>query len=246
VLRVEGVSKAFGPKVVLREVRLRLQAGDHVAILGRSGVGKSVLLRIVAGLIPPDSGSIALWGRSFDGLPEKDWLPVRRRLGMVFQSGALFDSMTIGENVAFPLREHGGFSEDEIDGRVRERLEWVELSDSYDLMPSELSGGMRRRVALARTLATEPELLLYDEPTTGLDPITSRNMSRLMQKLEGKLGSASILVTHDIECARMVAGTWAYLSDGRFLAYGSPEEVEASDVPELRAFFAPSTGEGSW
>ncbi|MBI4604098.1 MAG: ATP-binding cassette domain-containing protein [Planctomycetes bacterium] len=174
VLRLEGIAKSFGPKAVLDGVSLALRQGEHLAILGKSGSGKSVLLKVVTGLMEPDAGLLHLWGQPVLGLPEDAWVPFRRRMGMVFQSGALFDSMSVFDNIAFPLRELKIHCEDEIRGIVDERLEWVGLAGAGPLAVSELSGGMRRRVARARTLAGGPELILYDEPTTGLDPITGR------------------------------------------------------------------------
>ena len=236
VLRVEDLSKAFGDRLVLDDLHLSLRTGENLAILGKSGTGKSVLLRIIMGLLPADSGRVFLWGRPTESLREDDWVPFRRRMGMVFQAGALFDSMSVFENVAFPLRERRMHSEVEIRSAVEERLEWVGLPGIGDMSPSELSGGMRRRVALARTLAVDPEFVLYDEPTAGLDPVTGRRISRLMRDLDNKLHSTSVLVTHDIECARTVSSRWAYLSGGRVLAEGSPEELLATANPEIREF----------
>jgi len=237
VLRAEGITKRFGENTVLSGVDLRLRAGENLAILGKSGIGKSVFLKMVTGLLQPDSGSLSLWGESMDGLTDDEWRPFRLRLGMVFQSGALFDSMSVYDNVAFPLRARGDRGEREIRDVVEERLEWVELPDTAGRSPSELSGGMRRRIALARTLAVNPEFLLYDEPTAGLDPVTARKMAELMHNLDKKLRSTSILVTHDIECARQVSSRWAYLSAGRFLIDAAPEDVLASEIPEVQEFF---------
>lgn len=239
VLRVEGASKAFGEQVVLDDVRLTVESREHLAILGRSGTGKSVLLKIITGLLEPDQGDVYLWGQRISGLSEKDWLPLRRRMGLVFQSGALFDSMTVFENVAFPLRELKMESEAEIRQTVEERLEWVGLSGTGEQAPSELSGGMRRRVALARTLAGNPEFILFDEPTAGLDPVTGRKISHLMRDLDKRLKSTSIVVTHDIDCARTVSGRWAFLSHGRVLAQGHPQELLESEDPEVREFLLP-------
>jgi phospholipid/cholesterol/gamma-HCH transport system ATP-binding protein len=236
VLHVQGLHKSFGPKKVLDGIDLRLGAGEPLAILGRSGTGKSVLLKIITGLLQPDSGRVALWGQWTDDFSEDDWVPLRRRLGMVFQSGALFDSMNVFENVAFPLRERKMHSEAEIRDIVEARLEWVSLSGAGPLAPSELSGGMRRRVAVARTLAADPEFILYDEPTAGLDPITGRKIAHLMRDLDTKLKSTSIVVTHDIECARIVSSRWVYLSRGQVLADGSPEQFFASSEAEVREF----------
>lgn len=236
VLRVVGLKKRFGKKVVLDGLNLQLLRGENLVILGKSGTGKSVLLKLLTGLLEPDEGQIFLWGQPTDDLSEDDWVPLRRRMGFVFQSGALFDSLSVLENVAFPLREKNSLKEAEIVRIAEERLEWVSLAGIGPLRPSELSGGMRRRVAIARTLASNPELLLYDEPTSGLDPITGRKISRLMRNMDRKLSSTSILVTHDLDCARTVSTRWAYLAEGRVLCDGTPDTFLSSPHPEVREF----------
>ncbi len=235
VLRLEGIEKSFGSNLVLDGISLSLDRGEHVAVLGRSGSGKSVLLRVILGLLDPDAGSVHLWNTPTMDLDDRGWAPLRRRCGFVFQTGALFDSMTVFENVAFPLR-HEGRPEDEIRDVVQERLAWVELPDSGPRMPSELSGGMRRRVALARTLAGSPEFILYDEPTTGLDPLTARRISELMRELATRVCGASILVTHDLQAAQIVSDRWIYLSNGRITADGEPGMIRRESVDELREF----------
>jgi len=236
VLRVQDLSVSFEGKAVLEGLDLVLRAGENLAILGLSGSGKSVFLKIIIGLLEPDAGDVYLWGKRVNGLNEDDWTPLRRRMGMVFQAGALFDSLSVFENVAFPLRERKLIDENKIRSIVEERLEWVGLPGTGDLAPSQLSGGMRRRLALARTLAGEPEFVLYDEPTAGLDPVTGRKISSLMRDLDTKLRTTSILVTHDIESARTVSTRWAFLSRGRVLADGSPEELFATEEPEVKEF----------
>lgn len=248
VLRLVGVRKAFGSNLVLDGVHLSVRAGERIAILGRSGCGKSVLLKIIAGLLPPDDGEVLLWGRPVVDLGDDAWVEIRRRLGIVFQAGALFDSLSVFENVAFPLRERkncGGNKigrgsrhqrEEEIRRTVEERLAWVGLAGTGPLAPSQLSGGMRRRVALARTLAGDPEFILYDEPTSGLDPVTGRRIARLMRDLDRKTHSTSIVVTHDIGCARVVAERWAFLAEGRMIADGAPDALLRSRVPPVAEF----------
>ena len=237
VLRIVGVSKSFGTVSVLEDFNLEMVAGENLAILGRSGIGKSVLLKLITGLLKPDRGEIYLWGEPTSQCTEADWKPLRRRLGMVFQSGALFDSMTVGENVAYPLQNMQRLSSEKIAENVAETLEWVDLGGMEERYPHELSGGQRRRVALARTISFGPEFVLYDEPTTGLDPTTARRISRLMRNLDAKLCSTSILVTHDIPCARCVSHRWAYLSGGRVLVDGTPETLIESSNSEVREFF---------
>ena len=240
VLSVRGLSKAFGKSRILEGLDLDVRKGENVAILGESGTGKSCLLRMIIGLMAPNAGQTFLWGQPTENLSEEDWIPLRRRMGLVFQSGALFDSMSVYDNIAFPLRERGGSSQKEIDCVVRERLEWIGLPGIEEQMPSQLSGGMRRRVALARTLAFDPEFVLYDEPTTGLAPRPAHKISTLMRDLNSQLKSTSILVTHDIDCARIVSTRWAYLACGKMVADGTPEDLLGSGDPELREFFAPS------
>jgi phospholipid/cholesterol/gamma-HCH transport system ATP-binding protein len=238
VVRFEGVKKSFGSTTVLDALDFRVERGENVAILGTSGTGKSVLLKLIIGLLRPDEGEIFLWGQPTSSLSEREMEPLRRRMGMVFQSGALFDSVSVFDNLAFPLREFGGVTEERIAEIVVERLEWVGLTGTAEQQPSELSGGMRKRVALARTLTVDPELILYDEPTTGLDPLNGRRVSTLIQNLDRKLESTSIVVTHDLACARTVASRWCYLSGGSVLVDGSPSEVLASRSDEVREFLA--------
>ena len=239
LVRIRGAAKAFEEHVVLRSVDLDIEAGQSVAILGPSGTGKSVLLKILIGLLSPDDGEVSLWGSSVTDLDEEAWLPLRRRMGFVFQSGALFDAETVFDNVAYPLREYGERDEDAVRETVEEWLDWVGLAAARDKLPSELSGGMRKRVALARSLAPRPELVLYDEPTTGLDPATGRKVSCLIRDTARKLESTSIVVTHDVDCARIVADRWIFLSGGEVLEDGRPEDLFACEREELRTFLAP-------
>src|SRR2546427_11407127 len=207
--------------------------------MGGSGAGKTALLRLVAGLIRPDGGRLRVFGRSVEPLSEESLLPLRRRMGYVFQSAALFDSLSVHDNVAYPLREHTSLGEAEIDERVVHNLSVVGLSSEVlPLLPSELSGGMRKRVGIARALSVEPEMMLFDEPTAGLDPTNSKLVADLMLHLRGGVCDTAMVVTHDVELARTVADRVAVLIEGRFAALGPVERVLSGDDPAVRAFLA--------
>ena len=239
VVELRAVSKAFGEKVVLDAVDLTVARGEVLVILGGSGSGKSVTLRHMNGLTHPDSGEVLVDGLSVSGLAEEELGPVRRKVGMLFQMGALFDSMTVFENVAFPLWEHTGMTEAEVAARVTEVLGFVNLGpDVLPLLPSSLSGGMKKRVSLARTISLKPDVLLYDEPTTGLDPVTAMTINRLIVDLNTRLATTSVVVTHDIASALFVADRIAFLEKGRFAFVGTPAEARSADVAALRAFLA--------
>jgi phospholipid/cholesterol/gamma-HCH transport system ATP-binding protein len=239
VVDVVGLRKSFDRAEVLRGVSFQLDRGETLVVMGGSGSGKTVLLRHVAGLIRPDSGQVRVFGLAIEGLSEEELLPIRRRMGYVFQGAALFDSLSVHENVAFPLREHTSLSEPEIHERVIHVLSLVGLGeDVLPLLPSELSGGMRKRVGIARALVIEPELMLFDEPTAGLDPTNSKMVGELIVQLKGGAGDTSIVVTHDVELARTVADRLAILMDGRFAVVGRPNEVMASGDPAVQAFLA--------
>ncbi len=229
---------------MLQGVTLDILRGETVVVIGGSGTGKSVLLRHVIGLHRPDAGRVLVDGVDVTDLDEGELMPVRRRISMVFQAGALFDSMSVHENIAFGLREIGELDEEQIAGRVREKLALVELEGIEDLMPQDLSGGMRKRVALARAIAMEPDGLLYDEPTTGLDPITANAINRLIRSIQRALGVTSIVVTHDLASAFHVGDRLAYLYDGRLVFVGSMEEARSSDDPRLKAFLSGDSLEG--
>jgi phospholipid/cholesterol/gamma-HCH transport system ATP-binding protein len=231
------VHKSFGPKVVLDGASFQVEAGETVVILGASGSGKSVTLKHVNGLIRPDEGTVEALGQPVSEMEERDLVAVRRRISYLFQGGALFDSMSVRENVAFPLREHLDVGETEIDERVERLLGMVELPGIGHLLPSELSGGMKKRVALARALALEPEIILYDEPTTGLDPVTGRTIAALIRDLHRRLGVTSVVVTHDIPLVRLVATRVLFLSGGRFIFSGTVDEASQTAPREVRAFF---------
>ena len=235
-LRLVAVQKAFGPNQVLRGVDLDVVRGETVVVLGGSGSGKSVLLRHAVGLFRPDAGQVFVEGVEISRLSEDGLLETRKKVGMLFQSGALFDSMTVRDNVSFALDEHTGWDGAGILARVEEVLRLVELEGVLDLMPSDLSGGMRKRVALARAIALAPAAILYDEPTTGLDPITANTINHLIRNLQKRLGVTSVVVTHDIHSAFAVGDRIAFLHEGRILFHGTTAEARVSKEPLLRNF----------
>ena len=237
-VEVRGLGLAYGDQVVLDDVDFEVHPGETLCILGGSGAGKSTILRCILLLTHPDRGRILVRGRDVTRASFEEILEIRRRIGMVFQASALFDSLSVYDNVAFPLREHTDRSEAEIDGRVREVLSFVDLDPEQveDLLPAELSGGMKKRVAIARALAVSPEILLFDEPTGGLDPITTRTINRLVVKLRRELSVASVVVTHDIRSAFRIANRVALLHEGRIVFMGSPEEMTASEDDYVREF----------
>ena len=235
-IRCRSLEKGFGQKPVLRGVSLDVLSGESLVLLGGSGSGKSVLLKHMNGLLRPDRGAVEVDGTPLAPLDEEGLIPVRRKVSMLFQQGALFDSLTVGENVAYPLREHHLAPDEDIPARVREALALVDLPGTEPLMPAELSGGMRKRAALARALVLEPRALLYDEPTTGLDPVTAARINHLIRDVQRRLGLTSVVVTHDLASAFLVADRIAFLHDGRIRFTGSPEEARASPDPPLHEF----------
>jgi phospholipid/cholesterol/gamma-HCH transport system ATP-binding protein len=239
LIEASDLVKRFGRTEVLRGVSFRLDKGETLVIMGGSGSGKTVLLRTVAGLIRADGGGVRVFGIEITRLSEEELLPIRRRMGYVFQGAALFDSLSVYDNVAFPLREHTNAAAAEIRRRVVHVLSLVGLAeDVLPKLPAELSGGMRKRVGIARALVTEPEMLLFDEPTAGLDPTNSRLVAELILKLKGGVCDTSIVVTHDVELARTVADRVAILMDGRFAILGSVDDVMNSSDPAVQAFLA--------
>src|SRR5436190_5266471 len=239
VVEVVDLRKSFERAEVLRGVSFRLDKGETLVVMGGSGSGKTVLLRHVAGLVRPDAGEVCVFGRNIEGLSEEDLLPIRRRLGYVFQGAALFDSLTVFENVAYPLREHTRLDGDEIRRRVLHFLSLVGLNESVlDQLPAELSGGMRKRVGIARALIGEPEVMLYDEPTAGLDPTNSHMVAELIARMGEGICDSSIVVTHDLELTKTVADRVAVLIDGRFAAMGTVDEVMAAQDDAVQAFLA--------
>jgi phospholipid/cholesterol/gamma-HCH transport system ATP-binding protein len=239
MVEVIDIRKRFDGNEVLRGVSLTVSRGETMVIMGGSGSGKTVTLRLIAGLIRPTSGIVRVFGQRIDNLGEEELLPIRRRMGYVFQGAALFDSLTVHENVAYPLREHTNLDEAEIRARVLDFLSLVGLGpDVLGLLPSELSGGMRKRVGIARALAQEPQMLLFDEPTAGLDPTNARMVSELIVQLRGGVCDSAVVVTHDLELAKTVADRIAILIEGRFAALGPREAVLASGDPAVQAFLA--------
>ena len=245
VFRVRNLTKSYRGKRVLHRLDLDVWPGECLVILGRSGSGKSVTLRQLNGLEKPDSGSVAFAGVDLVPLSERELFPLRKRIAMLFQSGALFDSMDVFENVAFPLRAHTKLSEDEVADKVHEALEVVELPGVDEKMPSALSGGMRKRVALARSLVLQPEVLLFDEPTTGLDPMTSDSIAHTLATARDRAHTTTVVVTHDLPLARTVATRLAFLEAGRFRFVGTWDEAEKSDDPLLGHFLAGRREEAS-
>lgn len=238
VVSLRDVAKSFGTNHVLRGVTLEVERGTTVALLGASGSGKSVTLKTVNGLIPPDSGEIRVLGHAVSELEEAELVPLRRRVSYLFQGGALFDSMNVFDNIAFPIREHEAIEPDALRARVAELLQMVRLEGVESKQPSELSGGMRKRVAMARALAIEPEIMLYDEPTTGLDPVTGEAIAELIIDLDQRFGVTSLVVTHDIPLVARVAERVVFLHEGRFIFSGTVEEARTDAPPPVREFFA--------
>ncbi len=243
MIRIRGLRKKLGTKQVLDGVNLDIPTGCTMVIMGRSGTGKSVLLRHIIGLMQPDEGTIEVEGEIVTGLREQELNEVRKRFGMLFQSSALFDSLTVGENIALPMREHTRQPEAEILRRASERLEWVGLRGVEDMKPASLSGGMRKRVGLARAIAMDPAYILYDEPTTGLDPIMSDVINKLIRSLQARIGVTSIVVTHDLHCAWQVGDRMALLHDGKVEFTGSTSEARETSDPLVKQFIE-GTSEG--
>jgi len=239
IIEAVDVEKGFETTPVLKGVSFALDKGETLVVMGGSGSGKTVLLRLIAGLLRPDAGQIRVFETNVESLGEEELLPIRRRLGYVFQGAALFDSLSVYENVAYPLREHTRLSEAEIRERVLHFLSLVGLGDNVlGLLPSELSGGMRKRVGIARALVGEPEVMLYDEPTAGLDPTNSKLVAELIVRMREGVCDSSIVVTHDLDLAKAVADRVAVLIDGRFAAMGPPDVVMAKGNEAVQAFLA--------
>ncbi len=238
VLEIKDLCKSFGTNHVLKHFTVKLQQGENLAVLGKSGSGKSVLIKCIIGLIEPDAGSIKVFGQEVQELSQDDLDQMRARIGFLFQSNALYDSMTVEENLLFPLRRHWITAEHtNPDEAVNEALNDVGLLHTRHMMPSELSGGMRKRIALARTLILKPEIILYDEPTTGLDPITSREISELIVKVQRKYNTASMIISHDMNCIHATANRIVMLIDGRCYANDTYNELLKSEDQKVKDFF---------
>ena len=237
VVEIEHLKKSFGNNEVLKDVSFKIEKAENLVVLGKSGSGKSVLIKCLVGLIEPDEGRIVLLGKAIADLNNEELNLLRKKVGFLFQSAALYDSMTVRENLEFPLRDLKSKKKEETEALVIEALKNVGLEDAIDKMPSELSGGMRKRVGLARTLILKPEIILYDEPTTGLDPITSKEISNLILDVQKKYNTASIIITHDVECARITANRMIIIKDGLPAAEGTFKELSESKDEWVRSFF---------
>ncbi|MBF0695557.1 MAG: ATP-binding cassette domain-containing protein [Flavobacterium sp.] len=238
VIDIQGLKKQFGTKEILKGLDLKLHKGENLVVLGKSGTGKSVLIKCIVRLLDPDEGSINVLGEDMTNLDANKLNEVRQKIGFLFQSGALYDSMTVRENLEFPLRRiRKGIKNSEVEAKVKEVLENVGLPDAINKMPSELSGGMRKRISLARTVIVDPQIILYDEPTTGLDPITSDEISLLINEIQEKYKTSSIIITHDIECARTVADRVVMLNEGQLYKEGTIAEFENDNDSFISSFF---------
>lgn len=238
VVEMRHLKKSFGNNHVLKDINLVISKGENLVILGQSGTGKSVLIKCIVGLVQIDAGNLIIFGQDVSGLKNKELKKIYRRIGFLFQSGALYDSMSVRENLEFPLkRQKRSMNKEEMDVHIKEALHDVGLDEAIDKTPSELSGGMRKRLGLARTLILKPEIMLYDEPTTGLDPITSKEISKLIMVVQKKYNTSSIIITHDIECAKLTANRIIVIKDGVCAAEGSFADLEKSTDPWIRSFF---------
>ena len=239
VIHAKGIKKGFIDKDVLKSITFNLKRGENMVVMGKSGSGKSVTIQCIVGMLKPDGGVLTVLGENVAEMNDDELKQLRMKIGFLFQSGALYDSMTFRENLEFPLtRVLMLKDQQDIDKRVEEVLDGVGLLDSIDKLPSDLSGGMRKRVGLARTLIVKPEIMLYDEPTTGLDPITSREISELILHMQKKYETSSVIITHDMECARITADRIVIIDDGEFIAEGSYKELQKSDNKIVKSFFS--------
>lgn len=238
LIEIKNLKKSFGRLEVLKDISLKLHNGENLVVLGKSGSGKSVLIKCIVRLLNPDGGTINLLGKEVNSIKGKELSEIREKIGFLFQSGALYDSMTVKQNLEFPLvRIKRDLKEAEINKKINEVLENVGLADVLEKMPSELSGGMRKRISLARSIILDPVIMLYDEPTTGLDPVTSDEISELINSVQKKYKTSSIIITHDIACVRITADRIIMLHEGHIYAEGTLAEFEASDDPLIMSFF---------
>lgn len=238
IIEIKNLKKSFGKQEVLKNISLTLLHEENLVVLGKSGSGKSVLIKCIVGLMNSDSGSISVFDNNVSALSRNQLSELRKKIGFLFQSGALYDSMTVKENLEFPLRRiKTEFTEKQIAEKIQEVLENVGLADALNKMPSQLSGGMRKRISLARTIVVDPLIMLYDEPTTGLDPVTSGEISLLINDVQKKYKTSSIIITHDIECARHTANRVVMVNDGEIYTEGKLEEFENSSDPLIKSFF---------
>lgn len=237
VIVIKDLKKSFGKNEVLKKINLEVYKGENVVTLGKSGTGKSVTLQCIVGLLQPDAGSVNVLGNEIEELNYDELQEVRKKIGFVFQQGALYDSMTVRQNLEFPLVRHFKLTQDEVNKKVEEVLKDVGLSDAIDKWPSELSGGMRKRVGVARTIILNPEIMLWDEPTTGLDPESTRDISHLIRQMQEKYKVSSIIVTHDMICAKIVADRISVLKDGEYIVSDTYENLQKSDDAFVKSFF---------
>ena len=238
VIRIKNLCKRFGEQVVLDNCNMELYEGENLVLMGKSGSGKSVMIKCMVGLMEPDSGEIEVLGKNIQELHHQEMDALRAEIGFLFQGSALYDSMTVQENLEFPLRHHKKkFSGNNTDALIHEALENVHLERTKELMPAELSGGMQRRIALARALILKPKIILYDEPTTGLDPITAKEIILLMMEIQKKYKTSSLIITHDVDCARVISNRMILLLEQTNYAEGTFQELSASSDPKIKAFF---------
>jgi phospholipid/cholesterol/gamma-HCH transport system ATP-binding protein len=238
VIEIKHLKKSFGNNVVLKDFTLSIYPGENLVVMGKSGIGKTVLIKCIIGLMKPDGGTLKVFGKDISALSKQELDAMRMRIGFVFQSSALYDSMTVRENLEFPLRRHTGRKlKGTMEKNVTEALKNVGLERAIDLMPAELSGGMRKRIGIARSLILQPEIVLYDEPTTGLDPITSAEITQLIKDLQEKYKTTSLIITHDIDLAEKAANRVVFLIDGIPYLQGTFEEVSKTDDPKVKPFF---------
>jgi len=238
IIELKDVYTSFDGHVVHSGINLSVKEGEIVSLIGSSGVGKSLLLKELIGILKPDRGEIVIMGKDIVPLKEEELIEIRKNIGILFQGAALFDSLSVYENIAYPLREHTNLKEKEIQEKIEEKLALVGLEGAENKMPDELSGGMKKRVGLARAIAIEPKIILYDEPTTGIDPVTAEKINELILSLQNKLGITTIVVTHDLHCVKKITNKLAMLFDGKILTEGTWDEFENSEIKVIRDFIS--------